>query len=101
VDSDSRASLFPDVPTLQELGFAKLPSVYFAFVAPSGVPNEIARKLHDEIAKVGNDPAFRQRQLIDIGVVPVFDAPEQLAAFLKEQRTIGAKLIQESGFEPR
>jgi tripartite-type tricarboxylate transporter receptor subunit TctC len=101
VDTDGRSPLFPDVPTLQELGFSKLPSVYFAFVAPSGVPNEIIRKLHDEIATVGNDPDFRRRQLTDIGLVPVFDTPEHLAAFLKEQRAIDSKLIQESGFEPR
>jgi tripartite-type tricarboxylate transporter receptor subunit TctC len=101
VDTDSRSPLFPDVPTLQELGFPKLPSVYFAFVAPSGVPNEIIRKLHDEIATIGNDPDFRQRQLTDIGLVPVFDTPEHLAMFLKQERAIDAKLIQESGFEPR
>ena len=101
VDTDSRSPLFPDVPTLQELGFPKLPSVYFSFVAPSGVPNEIIRKLHDEIAAVGNDPDFLRRQLTDIGLVPVFDTPEHLAAFLKEQRAIDSKLIQESGFEPR
>jgi tripartite-type tricarboxylate transporter receptor subunit TctC len=101
VDTDSRSPLFTDVPTLQELGFPKLPSVYFSFVAPSGVPNEIIRKLHDEIAAVGNDPDFLRRQLTDIGLVPVFDTPEHLAAFLKEQRAIDSKLIQESGFEPR
>jgi tripartite-type tricarboxylate transporter receptor subunit TctC len=97
VDTDSGSPLFPDVPTLQELGFPKLPSVYFSFVAPSGVPNEIIRKLHDEIAAVGNDPDFLRRQLTDIGLVPVFDTPEHLAAFLKEQRAIDSKLIQESG----
>lgn len=101
VDTDSRSPLFPDVPTLQELGFPKLPFVYFAFVAPAGVPNEIIRKLHDEIATVGNDADFRQRQLTDIGLVPVFDTPEHLAAFLKDERTIDAKLIHESGFELR
>jgi tripartite-type tricarboxylate transporter receptor subunit TctC len=101
VDTDSRAPLFPDIPTLQELGFPKLPSVYFAFVAPAGVPNEIIRELHDEIAAVGNDPDFRRKQLTDLGLVPVFDTPEHLATFLKEERTIDAKLIHESGFELR
>ena len=37
VDSEERAPLFPEVPTLQELGFPNLVPVYFAFVAPAGV----------------------------------------------------------------
>jgi len=101
VDTPSRSPLFPDVPTLQELGFPKLPPTYFAIVTPGGVPNEIIRKLHDEIATVGNDPEFRQRQLTDIGLVPIFDTPEQLATFLKEERANNARLIRDSGFELR
>jgi tripartite-type tricarboxylate transporter receptor subunit TctC len=101
VDSETRSSLFPDVPTWQELGFPNLAPVYFAFVAPAGTPKPIIVKLHDEITAIGNDPAFRQARLIDIGVVPVFDTPEHLAHYLDEQRANGAKLIRESGFEPR
>jgi tripartite-type tricarboxylate transporter receptor subunit TctC len=101
VDSDTRSPLFPDVPTLRELGFDVLAPVFFAFVAPAGVPKPIISRLHDEIAAIGNDPQFRQSRLIDIGVVPVFDTPEHLAQYLKEQREIGARLIRESDFQPR
>jgi tripartite-type tricarboxylate transporter receptor subunit TctC len=101
VDLETRSPLFPDVPSFRELGFQKLPSVYFAFVAPAGVSKDVIRKLHDEIAAVGNDRNFREKQLIDLGLIPVFDAPEQLAAFLKGDRANSAKLIQESGFELR
>jgi tripartite-type tricarboxylate transporter receptor subunit TctC len=101
VDSEARSPLFPGVPTLQELGFPNLAPVYFAFVAPAGVPKEVVRKLYDEIAAVGNDPDFRKSRLTDIGVVPVFDSPEHLAGYLTQQRVNGAKLIKDSGFEPR
>lgn len=101
VDSERRSQLFPDVPTLQELGLPNLAPVYFAFVAPAGTPQPILRRLHDEIATIGNEPAFRQTRLLDIGIEPVFDTPEHLAAYLKEQRANGAKLIRESGFQPR
>ena len=101
VDSETRSPLFPDVPTWQELGFPNLAPVYFAFVAPAGTPKPIIVKLHDEITAIGNDPAFRQARLIDIGVVPAFDTSEHLAHYLDEQRANGAKLIRESGFEPR
>lgn len=62
---------------------------------------EIITKLHDEIVAIGNEPSFRQKRLIDIGIVPVFDSPEQFAEYLKNQRENGRKLIHESGFQPR
>jgi len=55
---------------------------------------EIITKLHNEIVAIGNEPSFRQKRLIDIGIVPVFDSPEQFAEYLNG-------LIHESGFWPR
>src|SRR5260221_993997 len=101
VDSEQRSPLFPDVPTLNELGLPNLAPVYFGFVAPAGTPKEVIRKLHDEIVAIGTDPVFRQKRLIDIGIVPVFDTPGQFGAYLTAQRVAGKKMIEESGFQPR
>jgi tripartite-type tricarboxylate transporter receptor subunit TctC len=101
VDSDTRSPLFPEVPTLNELGFPNLAPVYFGFVAPAGTPKDVIAKLRDEIVAIGNDPAFRQKRLIDIGIVPVFDTTEHFAAYLKVRRESGRKLIQESDYQPR
>ena len=101
VDSDTRSPLFPGVPTLNELGFPNLAPVYFGFVAPSGTPKPVIAKLHEDITRIGNDPAFRQKRLIDIGIQPIFDTPEQFGRYLKEQRINSARLIAELGFQPR
>jgi tripartite-type tricarboxylate transporter receptor subunit TctC len=101
VDSEARSPLFPDVPTLRELGFPNLAPVYFAFVAPAGTPRPIIQRLHAEITMIGSEPEFRKRRLTDIGIVPIFDTPEQLGEYLKVQRANGEKLIRESGFQPR
>jgi tripartite-type tricarboxylate transporter receptor subunit TctC len=101
VDSDTRSPLFPDVPTLNELGFPNLAPVYFGFVAPSGTPKPVIARLHEDITRIGNDAAFRQKRLIDIGIQPIFDTPEQFGRYLKEQRVNSARLISESGFQPR
>jgi tripartite-type tricarboxylate transporter receptor subunit TctC len=101
VDSEERSLLFPDVPTLQELGFPNLGPVYFAFVAPAGVPRPIVDRLHDAIAAIGNEPEFRKARLLDIGIVPVFDTPDHLGEYLKQQRANSAKLIGESNFQVR
>jgi tripartite-type tricarboxylate transporter receptor subunit TctC len=101
VDSEERSPLFPEVPTLKQLGFPNLAPVYFAFVAPAGTPKPIIQSLYEEISRIGKEPNFAKRHLIDIGIVPVFDTPEHLAQYLKEQRSNGRRLIQESGFQPR
>jgi tripartite-type tricarboxylate transporter receptor subunit TctC len=101
VDSEVRSPLFPDVPTLGELGFPNLAPVYFGFVAPAGTPKPIIQKLHDEITAIGKEPEFRQKRLVDIGIVPIFDTPEQFDAYIKEQRVKSEKLVKDSGFQPR
>jgi tripartite-type tricarboxylate transporter receptor subunit TctC len=101
VDSEARSPLFPDVPTLKELGFPNLAPVYFGFVAPAGTPDSIIKRLHDEIVAIGTEPTFRQKRLLDIGIVPVFDTPEHFGEYLKIQRENGRKLIQDSGYQPR
>src|SRR5258706_6856964 len=101
VDSEARSPLFPDVPTLKELGFPNLAPVYFGFVAPAGTPHPIIEKLHEDISRIGNEPSFPQARLIDIGIQPVFDTPEQFGRYLKVQRASSERLIRESGFELR
>ena len=101
VDSDTRSPLFPEVPTLNELGFPNLAPVYFGFVAPAGTPKPIIDKLHEEISRIGNEPSFRQKRLIDVGIQPVFDAPEQFDRYLEEQRANSARLIRDSGYQAR
>ena len=58
-------------------------------------------RLHDEIVAIGTEPGFRQARLIDIGIDPVFDTADHLARYLEAQRANGARLIRDSGFEPR
>jgi tripartite-type tricarboxylate transporter receptor subunit TctC len=101
VDSEKRSPLFPDVPTLQELGFPNLAPVYFGFVVPAGTPGPIIQRLHAEIAAIGNEPEFRQKRLVDIGIVPIFDTPEEFGRYLKDQRINSERLVRESGFQPR
>lgn len=102
VDGDKRSPLLPDVPTLRELGYkGSLTRVYFGIVAPAGTPTDIVHKLRDEIAQIGADPAFRQRNLVERALEPIYDTPEQFAAFLKEDRAASARIVKESGVEPR
>jgi tripartite-type tricarboxylate transporter receptor subunit TctC len=102
VDSKKRSPLLPDVPTLTELGSGdNLTRLYFGIVAPAGTPAPIVHKLRDEFAAIGGDAEFRQKRMIDVGLEPVFDTPEQFATFLKDDRAASARLVRESGMEPQ
>lgn len=101
VDGDKRSPLLPDVPTLRELGYkGSLTRVYFGIVAPAGTPKDIVHKLRDELARIGADPQFRQTNLIDRALEPVYDTPEQFAEFLKKDRAVSERLVKESGIQP-
>ena len=100
VDGDARSSLLPEVPTLRELGYrGPLTRVYFGIVAPAGTPGPIVNRLRDELTRIGSDPEFRQKRLIDVGLEPVFDTPEAFGRFLAEDRAASARIVRESGIE--
>ena len=102
VDSKNRSPLLPDVPTLIELGYGgDLTRLYFGIVAPAGTPAPIVHKLRDEFAAIGGDAEFRQKRMIDVGLEPVFDTPEQFATFLTDDRAASGRLVRESGMEPQ
>ena len=86
---------------MNELGYPNLAPVYFGFVAPAGTPRPIIQKLHDEITRIGNEPEFRKKRLIDIGIVPIFDTPEHFGAYIKSERAKSERLVKDSGFQPR
>ena len=54
-----------------------------------------------DVKEIGNDPSFRQKRLLDIGIEPVFDTPEQFGAYIRAQRASAAKSIKDAGFQPR
>ncbi|MGB7036132.1 MAG: tripartite tricarboxylate transporter substrate binding protein [Xanthobacteraceae bacterium] len=102
VDSEQRSPLLPNVPTLTELGYgANLTRLYFGIVAPAGTPQPIVHKLYTEFAAVGKDVNFRQKHMVDVGLEPIFDTPEQFGAFLKEDRNASARIVKEAGMGPQ
>src|SRR5260370_714201 len=52
VDGKERSPLFPDIPTLAELGYrGNLTRVYFGLVAPTGTPKAIVEKIRAAFAR--------------------------------------------------
>jgi tripartite-type tricarboxylate transporter receptor subunit TctC len=102
VDTEKRSPLFPDVPTVKELGYkGPLTQVYFGFVAPAGTPKPMIEKLREQIVAVASDKGFQERSMIALGLEPILDTPDQFAAYLKANRVTAQQIVKESGSEPQ
>ena len=95
VANDKRLPQLPDVPTFAELG---LPTVQAAalvgMVAPSKTPAPIIAALNKQVVAAINEPAVKQK-LIDFGVEPVGNTPEQFQALINSESTRWHKLIKD------
>ena len=101
-DGAQRSPLFPDIPTLAELDYrGNLTRVYFGLVAPARTPKAIVNKIRDEVARIGNDPAFRKKQLVDRALEPILNTPEEFARFLVEDRLTSERVVREAGLQPQ
>jgi tripartite-type tricarboxylate transporter receptor subunit TctC len=102
VDSPTRSALFPEIQTLTELGYpSKLSSVYFGLVAPSGTPKAIISKLRDEIVNIANEPGFRRKHLIERGLEPILNTPEEFGQLLKQDRASFERVVMDAGLQPQ
>jgi tripartite-type tricarboxylate transporter receptor subunit TctC len=84
ISSKSRVAEFPDVPTLQELGYGIVGDSWWGLSGPAGISPEITRKLNQAVIEVLDKPEVRQRLLAD-AIVPDPMSPEQFASFVGDE----------------
>jgi tripartite-type tricarboxylate transporter receptor subunit TctC len=102
VDGDKRSALLPDVPTIRELGYdADMTRTYFGVVAPPGTPRSAVMRIYEQIAAIGRDPEFRRRRIVDVGLEPVFDTPDEFATYLKEDQARAGRIAKAAGLTPQ
>ena len=64
-------------------------------------PHDIVDKIRDDVAKIGSDPEFRQKQMIDRAIEPIFNTPEEFARFLVEDRIVSGRVVSDAGLVPK
>jgi tripartite-type tricarboxylate transporter receptor subunit TctC len=102
VDADKRSSLFPDIPTLKELRpNADLTRADFSLWAPKGTPPAIIKKIRDDVAAIGNDPAFVQRNLTQRGLDPAFSTPAEFTKYLGDMRVQVDRVAKKANLQPQ
>jgi tripartite-type tricarboxylate transporter receptor subunit TctC len=95
----TRLPLFPDVPTLNESGFAGFESsTIYGLLAPAGTPRPVVKRLHDELVKIIMAPESVTR-LAGVGAIPVANTPEQFAESNRKEVAKWGRIIRENGIK--
>jgi tripartite-type tricarboxylate transporter receptor subunit TctC len=95
VGSPQRSPLFPEVPTLDELGLKGFDAdTIFGFYAPAGTPEAVIARLNTEINRILGTPALQER-IQALGGVPAPMSPAQFAAKANEDSKRFGAIIKE------
>ena len=94
VGSMKRSSLFPQTPTLNELGLKGFDAgTSHAFYVPTGTPMAIVEKLNAEITRIVQTPAVRS-QIHALGAEVQVLSPEQLRQQLQQDRNRYGEVVR-------
>jgi len=97
VSSAKRASSLPEVPTMQEAGFAGFDmSQWQGVLAPAGTPRPIVQRLSAEIGKAMRAPDVHERIAVQGGNDIVTGRPEDFAALIRADLERYGKLVREA-----
>lgn len=92
-----RSSLFPDVPTFGESGFAAVESyAWYGLFGPANMPKDLLAKVNAAAQSAMKHPEF-QKTLADTGSEYVGDSPENFQAFVKAESQKWSRLVKQSG----
>jgi len=94
VTSKERVSNLPDVPTVSESGLPGFETgTWYGIVAPAGTPKDIVQKLNKEAVRIISLPDVKER-LLQQGLQPVGDSPEEYAKFIAAEREKAGKIVK-------
>jgi tripartite-type tricarboxylate transporter receptor subunit TctC len=97
VTSSRRSPALPEIPTIAETGYPGFEAgSWFGFVAPTGTPEPIVRKLHAQIAAIVRMPDINE-QLASQGADPVGSTPEEFGQYMRSETEKWAKVVKASG----
>jgi tripartite-type tricarboxylate transporter receptor subunit TctC len=93
-----RMAVLPNVPTLAETypGFEQIS--WFGLLAPTGLPREVAARVHADMARTLAVPEVRQR-LTERGFDVVASSPEEFLRFARAESDKLGKLIRDNGIK--
>ena len=96
-----RSSSLPELATVAEAGVPGYETgLWYAFVGPAGIPQEIVQRLNALIVAALNAPDVRER-LTNVGVDPQSSTPEELGRLMVSDVKRWAGVIARTGVQPQ
>lgn len=94
--AEQRHPEFPDVPTINELGYPQVNApIWQGFFGPNGIPEPIRQKLNDAIAEINTDKDF-QAKLLAMGFATRSMSLAETRKFYLEDDALYKKIIREA-----
>lgn len=99
VSSLQPVAALPSVPPMATTlpGFELV--AWYALYAPAGTPQAVIQRVHQEVVRIVDSPAIRNR-LTHLGLQPVTSTPAELESFGRSELTRWAEQIRQAGIEP-
>jgi tripartite-type tricarboxylate transporter receptor subunit TctC len=99
VSTLKRSAAFPDVPTMQEAGYAEFEvDSWYAMFVPARTPRPVIEKLNRALNTALADPGVRQ-QLLAQGSEAVGGTPEELGRTVTAELAKWAKLVKDANIK--
>jgi len=94
----NRIPRLSELPTIAESGVPGYEAgTWFALAGPAGMPRDVTHAIYNDVKKVLNEPAFRERNIDKQWFEVVANPPDEFAAFLQKDYERWEKLIRLSG----
>jgi tripartite-type tricarboxylate transporter receptor subunit TctC len=94
--ADQRAELFPEVPTLKELGINWAMGAWRGITVPKGTPSDVVAVLEKSIEKAMGNDMFK-KFMKDKGYGILWKRSAEFDKFLAEEDEIKGKIMKEAG----
>ncbi|HMH20024.1 MAG TPA: tripartite tricarboxylate transporter substrate binding protein [Burkholderiales bacterium] len=98
VTTRARSPLIASLPGMEEAGLVNYSlSIWYGFFAPAGTPRDIVKRLFDSTVRALQDIRLKEILARDGTETTASRSPEDFAAFLREDASVIARVIRETG----
>ena len=99
VTSGSRLAVFPDIPTMKELGYPRVDgTVWYGLLAPAGTPKPIIQKLNAESMRVLAMQEVKDK-LTNAGIDAAGGTPEEFGKFIRAEYDKWGPVVKAAGVQ--
>lgn len=94
-----RSKLYPDVPTISELGLTGYDiTAWYGIVVPVKTPKEVVDTTHEAIVNVVKNPDYAPK-LATHGIEPMHTSPGEFLTLIKNESQLYARIIKEGNIK--